>query len=90
MYILKKEKTPQDSTSIVDKLKVDREYSEVYPNVTFTMPRGANLELKGEPGTKIEELLVDGDGSMKSRQGMLNNMVVGSSFVFPDPGYALC
>ncbi|CAE7436861.1 unnamed protein product, partial [Symbiodinium microadriaticum] len=39
----------------------------VYPNVTFTMPRGANLELKGEPGTKIEELLVDGDGSMKSR-----------------------
>ncbi|CAE7231974.1 unnamed protein product [Symbiodinium sp. CCMP2592] len=28
----------------------------VYPNVTFTMRRGAPLELQGEPGTKVEFL----------------------------------
>ncbi|CAE7410581.1 unnamed protein product, partial [Symbiodinium microadriaticum] len=32
----------------------------VYPNVTFTLPRDANLELQGEPGTKMEELVLEG------------------------------
>ena len=44
------------------------------------MPRGANLELKGEPGTKMEELFVQGDPAgydAETRRGMLNNMVVG-------------
>ncbi|CAE7456672.1 unnamed protein product [Symbiodinium microadriaticum] len=35
----------------------------VYPDVTFTMPRDANLELKGEPGTKLEELVVREDST---------------------------
>ena len=57
-----------------------RENAEVYPNVTFTLPRGAKLELQGEPGTKMEELFVHGDSeddAETSRQGMLNNMAVG-------------
>ena len=57
------------------------------------MPRDANLELKGEPGTKLEELVVREDstaGWAETRQGMLNNMVIGFCIFLPDPGYALC
>ncbi|CAE7939057.1 unnamed protein product, partial [Symbiodinium necroappetens] len=39
----------------------------VYPNVTFTLPRGANLELQGEPGTKMEDLVVYGDDDTTTR-----------------------
>ena len=67
--------------SIVDKLKVERENSEVYPNVTFTLPRDANLELQGEPGTKMEELVLEGviyvGDVTRPRPGMLNNIFVG-------------
>ena len=46
----------------------------------------------------MEELVVHGDSeddaetddAETSRQGMLNNMVVGFFNFLPDPGYALC
>ncbi|CAE7778683.1 unnamed protein product [Symbiodinium necroappetens] len=54
----------------------------VYQNVTFTLPPDANLELQGEPGTKVEDLYVKGYTDETPRQGMLNSMVIGSVISF--------
>ncbi|CAE7231978.1 unnamed protein product [Symbiodinium sp. CCMP2592] len=59
--------SPQNWSSVLGSIGVEpvrvHLLAGVYPNMSFTLPAGAKLELQGERGVKVEEIVVRGSDS---------------------------